>query len=639
MAKTALIIEDDEATGKLLATLCEKLDVECDVVKNGKDGFERAHRDGPDLLILDLLVPGMDGFKIADGLKAAKALPKLIVVSGVYKDPKIAKDFSDKFGAEFFQKPFKNDEMQAAIGRLLGLAVPEKPAAPAARQSVEVPAVQVGPMQGSLGEKPFASIVMDLFRAKASGTLDLTQGPVRKRIYFNRGLVRFAQSNVKAENVGGMQVAEGTLAEQQFQQAVARARAERIGIGEALALSGAISYEALNKATRRQVEEVCVTAFGWQEGGFQFAPGSTDRIQDARHDPIALLMSGYKRFVTPDQARARLVPLGKAVAGRAPEFDRSLFVTRSVFQGETLTPMVNGRLKIEDILGRARAEDLPLLLALVELELATLTGLETGVPKAAGRASSAGPSRPYTPEERATRDLINAEYQRVQAAPDLFGVLRLRRGASIEQVKESYLSLAKRFHADSFAGLELGEANDQLRELFAKISEAHSTLTDPKRRADYDVLLERKDAGLPTDMEVIFKAEAAYNRADASMKQGRFAEAELAVKEALKLDPGVVQYHVALGQALLKGRGAMGAAEAREALDKALASNPELVAAKILKASAFELEGNLAAAESLLREVLVAEPDNAEAMREYRALRGRSKKGDSKGLLGKLFKR
>ncbi|HCF61819.1 MAG TPA: hypothetical protein DFS52_27960, partial [Myxococcales bacterium] len=434
-------------------------------------------------------------------------------------------------------------------------------------------------------------------------------------------------------------VAEGTLTDAQFQQAVARARAERMGIGEALAMSGAISYDVLNKATRRQVEEVCVTAFGWREGGFQFSPGSTERIQDVRHDPIALLMGGYKRFVTADQARAGLEPLGKAVAGRAPEFDRSLFVTRSVFQGETLTPMVNGRLKIEEILGRARDDDLPLLLALVELELATLTGLEAALPKAAGRVGSSAPSRPYTPEERSTRDLIHAEYQRVMAAPDLFGVLRLRRGASIEQVKEAYLPLAKRFHADAFGGLELGEANDQLRELFAKISEAHSTLADPKRRADYDVLLERQDAGLPTDMEVIFKAEAAFNRADALMKQGRFSDAELAIKEALKLDPSVAQYHVALGQALLKGRGASGAAEAREALDKALASNSELVAAKILKASALELEGNLPAAESLLREVLAAEPDNAEAMREYRALRGRSKKGDSKGLLGKLFKR
>ncbi|HCF61818.1 MAG TPA: hypothetical protein DFS52_27955, partial [Myxococcales bacterium] len=190
MAKTVLIIEDDEATGKLLTTLCAKLEVETDVVRNGKDGYERAHGEAPDLLILDLLVPGMDGFKVAEGLKAAKALPKLIVVSGVYKDPKIAKDFSDKYGAEFFQKPFRNDEVQAAIGRLLGLAVPEKPAAPAARQSAEVPAVQVGPMQGALAEKPFASIVMELFRAKASGTLDLTQGQVRKRIYFNRGQVR-----------------------------------------------------------------------------------------------------------------------------------------------------------------------------------------------------------------------------------------------------------------------------------------------------------------------------------------------------------------------------------------------------------------------------------------------------------------
>jgi CheY-like chemotaxis protein/curved DNA-binding protein CbpA len=639
MPKTALIIEDDESTGKLLSTLCGKLEVEATVVKNGKDGFEKARSSAPDLLMLDLLVPGMDGFKIAEALKAASQLPKLIVVSGVYKDAKIAKELSDKYAADFFQKPFKNDEVLAAIGHQLGLSVPEQQPAP--RPSGEVPAVQIGPMQGSLRSKPFALLLMELFRAKASGTLDLAQGQIRKRIYLNRGMVRFAQSNVKAENVGGIEVAEGTITEKQFQQAVARARTERIGIGEALALSGAISYDALTKATRRQVEDVCVSACAWQDGTFQLTPGNTDKIQDARHDPIAIVLSGYKRHATADQARALLAPMGKAIAGRGPEFDRSLFVLRSVFPGETLTPMVNGRLKIEEILARARTEDLPLLLALVQLEIASLSGLDASVSTEgmAHRHVTAAPSRPYTPEERASRDMIEAEHARVMAARDFFGVLGLQRGASVEQVKAAYLPLAKRLHVDAFAGQELGDATDKLRELFGRISEAHATLADPKRRADYDVLLERKDAGLPTDMEVIFKAEAAFNRSDALMKQGRFNEAEAAVREALKLDPSVAQYHVALGQALLKGRGAPAAAEARAAIDKALALSPEAANAKVLKATALGMEGDLKSAEALLREVLANQPDDAEAMREYRALKERSKKGENKGLLGRLFKR
>jgi cytochrome c-type biogenesis protein CcmH/NrfG len=449
--------------------------------------------------------------------------------------------------------------------------------------------------------------------------------------------VRYAQSTVKGENVGGLQVADGTITEEQFRATVARAREERIGIGEALAVSGLLSYEALEKAMRRQVEEVCVTAFNWTDGTFKFAPGSTDKIQDVRHDPLVLLFTSCKRFLSAEQAKAFLAPLGKGTISRGADFDRSLFTMRSVFPGEAVTPMISGRLTVSDVLARARPDDLALLATLVQMHLAVVVGAEA--PKAAAPVKK-GPARSHSPEEEGAREQINAEFERVKSSTTLYGVLRLQKGASIEEVKASYLTLAKRFHADSFSQLDLGDATETLRELFAKISEAHATLADPKRREEYTVLLERQEAGLPTDVEVIFKAEGHFNRGDALIKQGRFGDAEGAMKEALKLDPSVAQYHVGLAQAILKGRGAAGAAEARQALDQALALNPEHNAARLLKANALELEGDPKAALKLITDVLASDPSSAEAGREYRGLKERIRKsGEGKGLLGKLFKR
>jgi curved DNA-binding protein CbpA len=311
---------------------------------------------------------------------------------------------------------------------------------------------------------------------------------------------------------------------------------------------------------------------------------------------------------------------------------------RSVFPGETLTPMINGRLTVGEVLAKARPEDLPLFWAIVSLNLCVLVGVE--VPKKL-IAQAAGPAREYTAEEEGAREQILPEYERVMASKDLFGVLRLPRNAPVDECKASYLVLAKRFHADSFAGLDLGDATDKLSDLFAKISEAHSILTDAKRRNEYLILLERQDAGMPTDVDVIFRAEAAFNRGDALSKQGRFSDAEAAFKEALKLDTSVAQYHVGLAHAILKGRGASGAAEAREVLDKSLALNPEHVAAMMLKAHALELEGDSTAALKLLSDVLAIDPSSAEAGGQYKALRDRMKKGGEGkgGLLGKLFGR
>jgi len=640
MPKTALIIEDDESAGKLLEALCKQLGVETNHVRHGKEGLERACADAPDLVIMDMLLPGLDGFKIAEGIRKAKVASAIVAVSGVYKDPKVAKDLADRFGADFFQKPFKNDEVLAAIARRLGLSQPQAPAAPVAprRPSFDAsPTAAVGPMEGDLRSKSFPELLMELLRGKGSGTLDLTQGQIKKRIYFNRGMVRFAQSNVKSENVGGMQVAQGILTEEQFRSAVGKAKAEGISVGEALAISALLPHDVVAKATRQQVEEVCVTACGWREGSYKFLPNNTDRIQDVRHDPIALALSGFKRFVSPADAQAELVSLSKGTLARTPEFERALFTMRSVFPGETLTPMINGRQTVGEVLARARKEDLPLLIAGLRLGMVSVTGVEAER-KETARAAFV-PSRPYTVEEEAARETIRVEHARVMSAPDLFGVLRLPRGASIEEVKAAYLPLAKRFHADAFSGLMLGDAEDKVREMFARISEAHSTLSDAKRRADYEVFLERKDAGLPTDVEVIFKAEAACGRGEALMGQGRFSDAEGLFREALKLDASVAQYHASLAQALLKGRGAGGVGEAKEALEKALALNPESLHARILKATARGLEGDVKAAEGLLREVLAVQPDNADAMREFRALKERSKKDEGKGLRGKLFKR
>lgn len=640
MPKTALIIEDDESQAKALLALCEKLGLEASYCRNGKEGLDQAVAKTPDLVVMDMLLPGLDGFKLAEGLRAKGLKAHLVVVTGVYKDGKVAKEFSDKYGADFFQKPFKVADVSAAIARRLGLstgAPVEKPA-PARRMSTDAPVVPR--MEGELRDRPFPSLLLELWRSKATGTLDLTQGQVRKRVYLFCGQVRFAQSNIKAENVGGMQVAEGALTEDRFKAAVMKARDEKIGIGEALALAGDISYDALAKAVKRQVEEVCLTAYAWSDGHYVFAPGPTDKIQDVRQDPLLLVLTAYKRYLDADKAKAQLAPVEMGTVSRGPDFDRVLFGLRGVFPGETVTPMINGRLKVGEIVAKAKPGDLPLLAALVGMNLAVVTGAEA-VKKAAA-PKTAAPARPFTPEEEAARSNIIPEYERVMASTNLFGVLRLPKEATVEEVKAAYLPLAKRFHADSFAGLELGDASDMLSELFGKISEAHSVLTDPKRRADYLVLLERQEAGLPTDVEVIFKAEGAFNRGDALMKQGQFANAETAFKEALKLDGSVAQYHVALAQAILKGRGNSGVAEARESVEKALALNPEHASARMVMANVLEVEGDLKGAVKIVEELYMVDPSNRTVEREYRAVKQRwkdSKSHGSGGLLGKLFKR
>jgi curved DNA-binding protein CbpA/CheY-like chemotaxis protein len=637
--KTALIIDDDEASAKLLGAVCEKLGIAvAGLARDGKEGLEKARALKPDLILLDLLLPGLDGFKVAEGVRAANLGCALAVVSGVYRDAKVARELADRFSADFFAKPLKVDGLEQALARRLGLTAIAPGPSPRNAAAASLDEVGAAPIYGSLRAKGFAALLMELSRARATGVLELERERAKKRLFLDHGQVRFAQSNLKSENVGGMQVAEGALSEEALRHALGRARAERAGVGEVLVAEGHLTPDGLVGALRRQVQEVCVTAFAWQEGTYRFDPGPMDAIRDVHQDPLSILLSAFKRYLSPEQARGQIAPWAEGTAARGPEFDRALFTLRAVFAGETLTPLVNGRLTVKEIVARARREDLPLLVALLQLELAAVAGLSDPA-RSIGARPAAAPPRPYTPEEEAARSLIAAEHQRVMNAPHLFAVLKVNRGAGADEVRAAYLPLAKRFHADSYSGLSLGDAQDKLRELFARVAEAYATLGDPRLRPEYDVFLERQEAGLPTDVEVIFKAEAAHARGDALMKQGRFTEAEAAVKEALKLDGSVAQYHSALGLALLRGRGASGLADARASFEKALALNPDFIPARLGKASALQLEGELRAAEKLLRDVLLGQPDHVEASRQLRALRELAKRDEGKGLLGRLFRR
>lgn len=77
-----LIIEDDESEIFMLKTLLERLGYEVDSALNGEEGLLKAKAIHPDLITLDILLPGMNGLEALDRFKAdtdTKAIPLVII--------------------------------------------------------------------------------------------------------------------------------------------------------------------------------------------------------------------------------------------------------------------------------------------------------------------------------------------------------------------------------------------------------------------------------------------------------------------------------------------------------------------------------------------------------------------------------
>ena len=108
-----LIIEDEEAIAELEKDYLELSDFEVEIEADGNRGMERGISEDFDFIILDLMLPGLDGFEICKKIRKAKNIPILIVSA---KKDDIDKIRGLGLGADdYMTKPFSPSELVARV--------------------------------------------------------------------------------------------------------------------------------------------------------------------------------------------------------------------------------------------------------------------------------------------------------------------------------------------------------------------------------------------------------------------------------------------------------------------------------------------------------------------------------------------
>jgi DNA-binding response OmpR family regulator len=119
-SKKILIVDDDK---DLLLGMNIRLKAAGYAVISAADAFSaisKAQRESPDLIILDIGLPGGDGFLVLERLKSLIPVAGIPVIILTARDPEINKERSLKAGAvAFFQKPADNDELLGTIHKTL----------------------------------------------------------------------------------------------------------------------------------------------------------------------------------------------------------------------------------------------------------------------------------------------------------------------------------------------------------------------------------------------------------------------------------------------------------------------------------------------------------------------------------------
>ena len=119
MAKRVLLAEDEPNIVESLTFILERSGFEVATTTNGRQALEVAQSDTPDILILDVMLPELDGYEVLRRLRAdtrTKTLPVLMVTA---KGQREDRETAMKCGADMFiTKPFVNSELIAAVEKL-----------------------------------------------------------------------------------------------------------------------------------------------------------------------------------------------------------------------------------------------------------------------------------------------------------------------------------------------------------------------------------------------------------------------------------------------------------------------------------------------------------------------------------------
>ena len=111
--KKVLIIEDDEKITEIERDYLEANDFEVELASNGNEGLEKSLANDYDLILLDIMLPGVDGFQICRSIRKVKETP-ILMVSAKRED--VDKIRGLGLGADdYIVKPFSPSELVARV--------------------------------------------------------------------------------------------------------------------------------------------------------------------------------------------------------------------------------------------------------------------------------------------------------------------------------------------------------------------------------------------------------------------------------------------------------------------------------------------------------------------------------------------
>ncbi|MCK4836183.1 MAG: DnaJ domain-containing protein [Candidatus Aminicenantes bacterium] len=388
-------------------------------------------------------------------------------------------------------------------------------------------------MTHQITEEPVPLIFKDILRGKKSGELIVNFDNSEKKMYFFQGNFKYARSNLTQERLGEILFKLGKINQMQFWNIQKLIQGEKEKIGKVLVKKNILSQKDIFFGLLYQIRTIAISVFDLTHGNWEFREKSPELPQDINFniELPAIISEGVKKIRNFSYYSDKFLNLSPTPSGGLSSAGKVLSPEDKIFfhQLSEFTNISCGRLiprfQIPEEIFWKR---ITLLYLLNIINLKEITS--------------------DNQINKSTEELIHC-YEKIKSNKiDHYQLFEVKNTATVNEIKEAYFSFAKKFHPDRIASVADSDIKEKANFVFAAFNKAYETLSDEKKREEYDTQGDKEaatDNSTPENLKE--KARIFYLKAKTLFNKKQYWEAATLLDEAVKINQKRAPYVLLLG--------------------------------------------------------------------------------------------
>lgn len=334
-----LIVEDNRDVLEIVSDFLVAYGFETAVAKDGQEGFEQFLSLHPQLVLADVLLPKLNGFKLCQKIKAHERSVPVIMMSALYKTYSLQQEAKTKYGADDYMiKPLNLMDLAKRICQHLCIDRPEKmpkaeepiqaeatpefvpEAAPALNESFMNSTGDI-PAKGDLADVPVEQLFGWLVHRRLTGKIEIYSDNFKRTVFVKNGIPVYLYSTLPSEQFTQLLLDDGKLTPQQLSEIEIQAKLDKTTPGKLLVEQGLLEKDELSAYLIQEVEMRLEKILGLTYGRYVSIENSSflEKIKRPELDIFNFVYQAVGRHVSVQRLRARFDRRSHMTVGKNEE--------------------------------------------------------------------------------------------------------------------------------------------------------------------------------------------------------------------------------------------------------------------------------------------------------------------------------